>query len=196
MALLVGQYPLVAAALMLALWVIGSGGLHLDGLADCADAWVGGQNRQRTLEIMKDPACGPMGVLALLLVLLLKFVLLHALLVSAANPWILILVPLLGRAGILLTLLMADYLRPQGIAATLVAHAPRRHLWGLLIMCGLLVGMAGPPGLVLVAGGVISWGLWHRAVVRRLGGFTGDTLGAGVELTELGALLALFLLLA
>lgn len=62
------------AALLLALWVLLSGALHLDGLADSADAWLGGfGDRERTLQIMKDPRSGPIAVVTLVLVLLLKF---------------------------------------------------------------------------------------------------------------------------
>ncbi|MGR9115798.1 MAG: adenosylcobinamide-GDP ribazoletransferase, partial [Gammaproteobacteria bacterium] len=69
------------AALILTCWVWLSGGLHLDGLADCADAWVGGLgSRERSLEIMKDPAAGPSAVVVLVLVLLLKWTALAAVL--------------------------------------------------------------------------------------------------------------------
>jgi adenosylcobinamide-GDP ribazoletransferase len=61
--------PGVAAALVLILWVWSTGALHLDGLADSADAWVGGlASRERTLEIMKDPRSGPAAVTAIGLV--------------------------------------------------------------------------------------------------------------------------------
>lgn len=69
-----GTPPLLQAALLLSLWVALSGALHLDGLADMADAWVGGLgDRERTLAIMKDPRSGPVAVVVLVLVLLLKF---------------------------------------------------------------------------------------------------------------------------
>ena len=59
------------AGLVLVLWVWITGGLHLDGLADSADAWMGGfGDRQRTLDLMKDPTCGPSAVVVLVLVLL------------------------------------------------------------------------------------------------------------------------------
>ena len=72
--LLSREPPLLTAALLLLAWTGITGGLHLDGLADSADAWVGGLgDRARTLEIMKDPRSGPMGVTAIVVVLLLKF---------------------------------------------------------------------------------------------------------------------------
>ena len=76
-----GTPPLLQAALLLSLWVALSGALHLDGLADMADAWIGGLgDRERTLAIMKDPRSGPVAVVVLVLVLLLKFSALAALL--------------------------------------------------------------------------------------------------------------------
>ena len=71
--LLLGQTPgVLQAAIILALWVGLSGGLHLDGLADTADAWVGGfGDRERTLTIMKDPRSGAIAVVVLVLLLLL-----------------------------------------------------------------------------------------------------------------------------
>ena len=72
--LLEGASPLLQAALLLALWVALTGALHLDGLADSADAWLGGfGDPARTLEIMKDPRSGPVAVVVLVLLLLLKF---------------------------------------------------------------------------------------------------------------------------
>jgi len=59
---------------MLTIWVGLSGGLHLDGVADCVDGWIGGQGQlDRSLKIMQDPNAGPMAVIALILILLLKF---------------------------------------------------------------------------------------------------------------------------
>ena len=67
--LLVDVQSFLTAALLLLIWVGLTGALHLDGLADMSDAWVGGLGEQsRTLRIMKDPNCGPMGVTAIILV--------------------------------------------------------------------------------------------------------------------------------
>ena len=92
-----GWPPLLSAAVTLAAWVALTGALHLDGLADSADAWVGGiGDRVRTLAIMKDPNCGPMGVTAVVLTLLLKFAAL-----ASAPAWPgLLLAPLLARAAL------------------------------------------------------------------------------------------------
>src|SRR5690554_560366 len=126
--LLHGVSVWLQAALLLSIWVWLSGGLHLDGLADTADAWVGGYgDRERTLAIMKDPACGPIGVISLVLVLLLKWAALVALL--EAGHWaMLLLAPWLGRWVLPLLLYTTPYVRPGGMGQTLIDHMPRRSL--------------------------------------------------------------------
>lgn len=82
-----GAPALLQAALLLTLWVALTGALHLDGLADSADAWLGGfGDRERTLQIMKDPRSGPVAVVVLVLLLLLKFSALLALLRRNSTP--------------------------------------------------------------------------------------------------------------
>jgi hypothetical protein len=107
----------VLAALVLAVWVLLTGGLHLDGLADTADAWIGGQgDRDRTLAIMKDPRSGPMAVVIIVLVLLSKFAALQVLLAGDART-VLLLTPMLGRTVIVLLLITTPYVRPEGLGA-------------------------------------------------------------------------------
>ena len=96
--------PNVLAGLILAVWVLLTGGLHLDGLADTADAWIGGQgDRDRTLAIMKDPRSGPIAIVVIALVLLNKFAAMETLLVGDARI-LLLLAPVLGRALVVLLL--------------------------------------------------------------------------------------------
>ncbi len=177
--------PPVSAALVLILWVWASGALHLDGLADSADAWVGGLgDRARTLAIMKDPASGPAGVTAIVLTLIGKWSALQALLPTGSG-WPLLAIPLLARAQIVLLLLTTPYAREQGMAAAQSRHLPRRAsglslflAWSAVILSG------GWGGLVLVLAALGLFGLARQAMLRRIGGFTGDTAGAVVELTE------------
>ena len=82
LALLLHSLPIILlASIILCVWIWLTGGLHLDGLADTADAWVGGfGDQERTLAIMKDPSCGPIGVLSLIIVCLLKWSAIYVLL--------------------------------------------------------------------------------------------------------------------
>jgi len=176
---------MLAAALVLLAWAGLTGGLHLDGLADSADAWVGGHgDRARTLAIMKDPASGPAGVSAIVLLLLLKFAALAALLARGelAALW---LAPVLGRAALALLLATSAYVRPGGLGAAQAEHLPRAAVAAVLLLVGVLpVAALGPPGAVPVAVAlVVVLGL-RRLMVRRLGGVTGDTLGASCEIVE------------
>ncbi len=186
--LLSGAPPLLQAALLLTAWVLLTGGLHLDGLADCADAWVGGYgDKERSLRIMKDPASGPIAVSLLVLVLLLKFAALAALL-EAADFAALLLAPVLGRVAILVLMLTTQYVRPQGLAEQLLQQLPVAAAGWLVAVCVLLaLVLLGLP--TLLAGGLLL--LWLRhAAVSRLGGVTGDVYGAAVELTETAVLIA------
>ena len=187
--------PGIGAALLLTWWVALTGGLHLDGLADTADAWVGGGgNRDKTLAIMKDARSGPMAILAVVLVLLNKFATLQLLLARQAWP-VLLAAPVLGRAAMLFLLLTTPYVRPGGLGAAYANHLPRTACIWLLSGGGVLgLWLFGWSGAVLLS--VLSLKLlwWRRLLLRRLGGTTGDTLGAAGELTETVALMILALL--
>lgn len=193
--LLQRQEPLLAAALLLLLWVALTGALHLDGLADSADAWVGGLgDRERTLAIMKDPACGPSGVTVLVLVLLLKFVALAALLRSSEAVALLAIAPL-ARSGVALLFVTTPYVRPSGLGEALANHASRGAvIAGALLVLGLLIGMLGAMGAALLAAVLLLWFWLRQRVMHRLGGFTGDIAGALLELLETTALLVIALL--
>jgi len=207
-ALAVSRMPvLLEAAIVLAVWVLITGALHIDGLADTADAWVGGHgNAERTLMIMKDPRSGPVAVAAVNCVLLLKFSALAALAAHAAqvahahgaswrDPHLAagcVLSPLLARAAIPLLFAHTPYVRPQGIAAQLAAHQSRRagvFATGLTALC--TVAAFRMPGAIALGAAAIAYILVRRGLVRRLGGFTGDGAGALIELTEAACVIAI-----
>ncbi len=189
LAILLAQAPVnLAAALILVAWVLLTGALHLDGLADSADAWVGGHgDRERTLAIMKDPNAGPVGVTLVVLVLLVKYAGLQTLL-SAPSQAAILLVPLLGRAAIPLLFLTTPYVRPGGLGEAMAQHLPRGAAVLTLTASVLLALTLTGPLPLLAAAGVF---LVLRALMRRrLGGTTGDTAGALVETIEAAALAA------
>jgi adenosylcobinamide-GDP ribazoletransferase len=181
--------PLLQAALLLALWLLLSGALHIDGVADMADAWVGGQgDRERTLAIMKDPYCGPMGVSAVVALLLLKFAALTQL--AAGAPLLLLLPPVVGRTFAVLLLLTTPYCRKAGLASDLVRHLPRRAAWLLLAVVAVAT-LLWLPGLASWVWGVsaLLFVGYRRALMQRLQGFTGDSAGALIEGIEVVTLL-------
>lgn len=196
LAWLLGDAPaLLAAALLLAVWVVMTGALHLDGLADSADAWLGGLgDRERTLAIMKDPYCGPTGVVALVLALLIKFAALAYL--APNQSWeILVVTPVLGRTALVLLFLTTPYVRPHGLGGLLANHLPRRACIAMVMVTlaaiPLITGRAAI-GLLLAMAGLFL--MLRRLMLQRLGGTTGDTAGALVEITEATVLLTAVLM--
>lgn len=182
--LLGGVPTLLQAALLLSIWVAITGGLHLDGLADSADAWAGGfGDKQRTLEIMKDPRSGPIAVVVVLLLLLLKFTALVALLDAGAGS-ALLLAPLLARSALPLLFLTTPYVRKGGLGQALSTHLPRQQLlWLLVAVVGsVLIFISGAWLAALTAGVVFVLCRW--LMLKRLGGTTGDTAGALLEIME------------
>jgi adenosylcobinamide-GDP ribazoletransferase len=195
--------PLATAALLLTFWVWSTGGLHLDGLGDCADAWVGGLgSRERTFKLLKDPLTGSMGVVALVMLLLIKFAALASLPEGLVGALILMLAPVLARAQLLALPLTTASARAEGLGAALEKNLPRRAAGWVVALSGaatlLLCALAGLWLLGSVPVGVagIVLFVWRRSMLARLGGFTGDTAGALVELTEASLLLIAVLLVA
>lgn len=176
--------PGVGGMLLVALWAGLTGGLHLDGLADASDGLGGGWSRERALAIMRDARSGPFGVTAIVLVLGLKAA--TAATLPEGLAWrAVVLAPVLGRAGPLLLVRLCPAARPEGAGHALAAGAR----WPSLLAGGLVavvvaVAMLGAWSvLLLTVSGLLAWG-WAAYLRRRIGGFTGDTLGALVEVTE------------
>lgn len=185
----------VGDALLLVLLALVTGALHLDGFADLCDGVGGGRDREAALRIMKDSSIGAFGAVGLLLLLLVKYQALTALPV-AVKPAALLLMPVAGRwAPVLLTVTL-PYLRgPEGTGSAFAAHAGSRELLlATLTLLAVAGGLFRVPG-VLLAGVLLLvaavFGGWIR---HRLGGVTGDVLGASVELLEVAALLVLLIL--
>ena len=182
--------PALGAALILTVWVLITGALHLDGLADSADAWIGGHaDPNRTLEIMKDPRAGPAGVVAVVLLLLIKFAALGVLVREGA--WtVLVLAPVLGRGAVLGLFITTPYVRPGGIGEALSNELPAVGAWFVLLAVGLgtvLIGGWRGAGILLCVALVAV--VLRAIMVRRIGGTTGDTAGAFVELLEATSIL-------
>ncbi len=175
----------MTAAILLTCWVLLTGALHLDGLADFADAWVGGLgSRDKTLRIMKDPQAGPMAIVAVVLVLLLKYVALLQV-VDDQLLYILIIVPVVARlsaAGLFAT---STYIGTGFFGLSVKGKGMRAlsiELAAILLLLVILPQPWGIPGMVLAA--VIFHTGFRYLLHQRLQGFTGDCAGALVELTE------------
>jgi len=176
----------VASVLLLLVMIAISGALHLDGLADSADAFFSSRGRERMLVIMKDSRSGPMGVTAIIFVLLLKLMLLLSL--PQAWRWqVVLLMPLAGRCVLPVISSWLPYARSNGTAAFTYSQFSWVHLIialaVLLVPSFALLGwMSGSLVVIVVCSGSWILGNYSR---RKIGGFTGDTLGATCELVEL-----------
>ena len=169
----------------LVIWVGITGALHLDGLSDLADAsGAAHKDRERLLAVLADPHVGSFGVVAIVLQLIAKLVLLHAL-IDARLLAPLIFVPFAARIG---PLVWARWLPPlhAGLAARFVAVVRWQDImgWFALLAASALLAPAILATPLLIGG----WWLWLR---HRLGGVSGDCHGAGIELVETGLLVAL-----
>lgn len=178
----------LAAALLCALWAWLSGGLHLDGVADVCDGMGGGRGqRERTLEIMRDPRVGAHGVVGVALILLIKVgALARCFELDVASAALL--APAWSRAQLLGLLLL-----PNGRPGGLADHVRPRRPW--LALSLNLVGLAAllalwDPGLWPCPLGAATAAIWLAIwAQRRLGGVTGDVLGAATEAGETAFLL-------
>lgn len=172
--------------------VLMTGAIHEDGLADTCDGLGGGATRERALEIMKDPRIGAFGAIALILTLLLKISALSlmpvwtamAALVAAHtfSRFCAVLVSFVGRyVGSAERSRAAPVVQRVKIGDVLIAA-----VYGLpaLVLCGREAIIAVVVALVLL-------GLLFRWCVQRIGGYTGDTLGAAQQITETGFYVAL-----
>jgi adenosylcobinamide-GDP ribazoletransferase len=192
---LVAAEPLVgiqvAATLAVVVLVVATGALHVDGLADCADA-LGARSgeREQRLAIMRDPATGVFGTLALLAYLLLLVGALAGL-GSDDAPAALVVAAAVGRWAVLLHAVTAPPARPDGLGASFEI-APVAVAIGALLPIALALLLVPPlHGLAALGAGVVVGLLASAGARRLLGGRTGDTLGATVALGELAACLAL-----
>lgn len=190
----------LAAATVLAAWVFCTGALHLDGLADTADAWVGGRgDRERTLAIMKDPYSGPIAVATIVCLLFLKFGALSALRETRGTSWSdlhfacgCILPPLLARAAVPVLFAHTPYIRARGIGADLAQFQSRPGGRWVAALTALAVTVGcGRDGLVATSTAAVVYLVMRRAFIRRLGGMTGDCAGAMIEVIEALSLVAL-----
>jgi adenosylcobinamide-GDP ribazoletransferase len=179
---------LVSAAITVAAWKVLTGGLHLDGLADSVDG-LAGRDREDRLAIMRDSRIGTFGALSLTLTLGLEVVALAA--VPPPVRWqVLVIAPVIARAAppVLARLLAAA--RPVGHGAAFAAGVRARSaVTGLSVAVLIAVVVLGAAGIAV---SVLALGLALVAAAllsRRLGGFTGDVLGAAVEVAELATIL-------
>ena len=190
-ALWLGVTPGVTAVLVLALGAMLTGGLHEDGLSDTADGLFGGWTRDRRLEIMKDSRVGSYGVLALVLVTLARWSALPALLVYGGHWAALVATGAISRAPMALVMALLPNARGSGLSHATGRPAPGVAVVALGLAAGLALAVLGWSALspLVVAAGIMV--VLSVVALRKIGGQTGDILGALQQLVEAGCLTAL-----
>lgn len=189
--MLLGVFPpLLGAVLLVAVWKILTGGLHLDGLADAVDG-IAGRDPQRRLAIMRDSHLGVFGAAALGLCLLVVVAALDAV-PASRRPAVLLLAPAIGRLAPLLIGPLFPVATPgEGTGADFLAGlspwATPVHVAGLWILAAAMLGSWGGLVLSLALAAVLLWAVF---LVSRVGGLTGDVLGGSVEIGEMATLVA------
>lgn len=183
--------PILLSSMILVVWIGLTGALHLDGLADTADAWVGGfGDKARTLAIMKDPNCGPMGVISLVLLCIMKWSTLYVLLEQQLDLALLI-CPMLGRLAPLFFFLTTPYARENGLGRQMVMYLNRPMATALVLLLPLTLLYWRWSGVVILIVFYTLLVYLRHQFIQRLDGVTGDNIGASVELIEVMMLLSL-----
>lgn len=197
----------LTAALLVFLWVLITGALHLDGLADSVDAMYAGHSvlaseenlpltencprKEKVLRVLKDPTAGPMAVIALIFIIVFKIILVAQLLPIVGVSLFLALV--LSRTLALWMLVSTPYAGLNGLGAVLCAQTPK--LWAVVIcvLVALLTFMTLPWLITLSLSVVLFavYSMWRNYWLRVIGGFVGDTLGALIEISEVLILLVM-----
>jgi adenosylcobinamide-GDP ribazoletransferase len=182
--------PLLSALLALSLWKVATGGIHLDGLADCLDG-LGGRDGQHRLAIMRDSRIGTFGAVGLIVYFLIALLAL-AEMSAGLRGRILLLAPMVGR---LAPLLVGPRFRAASPdhgagAAFLRSMSPWAGPVHLVVVSALSAWLLRGWGPVVTLGSLLAVFVWTAFLARHYGGLTGDVLGSGVELGELGLLLA------
>ena len=178
--------PAVAAVVLIAASLLLTGAIHLDGLADCADAFYGKRPRSATLRILKDPRIGTMGGAAIGLSLLARYAAfssLPSLFILAGLP----VISMFSRTAVLLAMRALPYMRTGGgilsarptLSPALVVLAALASIASAVLLPIPILAAA----LVLVMFWRVSW--------NKIGGCTGDVLGASIEIAEITALVTL-----
>ncbi len=164
---------------------VATGGLHVDGFADMADAFGAGKGKKKTLEILKDSHMGTYGVLAIVFIVLIKVILIRSIPYSAA-VLIVAATPVAGKIPMAIAAAAGKYPREEGTGKHTINHVKPRHSIVCIVICGaLLLLCAGWPSLIVLPVLVTAGFVLTAVSNKKIEGVTGDILGAANELGEM-----------
>ncbi len=183
--------PLVAAGLAILAGIVITGGLHEDGLADCADGLGGVVDKERALEIMRDSRIGTYGTLALITTTGLRWVSLAGLSIASGFS-ALIIAHTASRAAISMAMKYSDYARQSGLGDQVSGRISNTEFLLTTLIAAAAAYIFGEfLGLLALIAGFAVTTLFLRYLIHRLGGYTGDGLGAMQQLCEITILITL-----
>ncbi|MDP2923801.1 MAG: adenosylcobinamide-GDP ribazoletransferase [Candidatus Omnitrophota bacterium] len=189
--LFLGFNSIVTNVILVIALIVITGGMHLDGLSDTFDALVSSKDKERMLEIMRDPHCGVMGILSVICVILLKISFL-----SSLNPAhkinALILMCVLSRAALVFLIFMFPYTRKEGKGKIFSEEVNLKIINIVGIITLICAGASFKiKGLLTMAVATLVAFIFAKFITKKVGGITGDSLGAANELTEVTVLVTL-----
>ncbi|MFT4150523.1 MAG: adenosylcobinamide-GDP ribazoletransferase [Paracoccaceae bacterium] len=179
----------IAAGMALAAGMLATGALHEDGLADCADGFWGGRDKARRLAIMKDSAIGSYGTLALIVTVLVRWQAVTAILAGGDWP-LLIAAAALSRAPMAALSAFLPNARGAGLSQSVGRPLPRTAGLSAAAGLGIALATAGEAALPMAFGAALAACVVALVARTKIGGQTGDVLGASQQLAEVGALMA------
>lgn len=183
--------PHVLAILLIIFNILLTGGLTCDGFMDTMDGIFSGRSKDRMLEIMKDSRVGANGVMAFVLLILLKWSLIMDIPLQGL-PTALFMMPLVSRFAMVVGITAFPYARPDGIGKAFAQYAGKQTLYISSVLTLLLVIPLGKQAMVGLAAVLIVTALFSNYVKKQIGGLTGDVYGAVTEIAEI-ILLFIFL---
>lgn len=177
--------PYVMAMVLIIALAMASKGFHLDGLADTADGFMSSRSRDRMMEIMRDSRIGSMGVLALIFVLGLKVAGIASLYADQV-PKTVLFAAIAGRCAIVAYIQLSRYARETGMGEIMFRRKSIIcFVWVLAFMFCAGIYLFKSTGLVMCGAIVIFVIFWAVYTKRKIGGATGDTIGACEEISEM-----------
>lgn len=190
-ALWVGVSPAITAALLITLSASLTGAMHEDGLADSADGLWGGWTREKRLAIMKDSRTGAYGVLALILSILIRWTALTTILVTDHWTAALICIGMLSRAAMVAVMTGLPQARDTGLSQSVGRPTPLTAWLAIgVAVFGSTIALGLTAATLLIIAGLIT-SIWAGIAHQKIGGQTGDILGATQQLTEIALLITL-----
>jgi len=180
--------PLVLSLILAVSYILVTGGIHLDGLADTTDGLGSNQSRDRMLAIMKDSNIGTFGLLALVIWLAGTIIILSEI------PWVCLVMPLAGRTMSLFTCATNSYARESGMGKTIVNGTRLTHFLFSMFLCILVVGLfllfqnsIIKTTSILISVAVTFFFAWAAGtfISNKLNGITGDVIGYMIESSSL-----------